>query len=123
MCLEEGKQHLKCYKYLTIYVDDICIAAQDPGKIIQTLKKDYKLKVKGVGPLNHHLGSDYTRDKDNTLVCQPKKYIDRMIESYLSMFKKDPPKNMRTPLDNNNHPELDDTELHWRVHPTLYHHD
>ena len=27
------------------------------------------------------------------------------------MFKKDPPKNMRTPLDKNDHPELDDTEL------------
>ena len=34
-----------------------------------------------------------------------------MIESYLSMFKQDPPKNMRTPLDKNGHPELDDTDL------------
>ena len=65
---------LKCYEYLAIYVDDLCIiAAQDPGQIIQTLKKDFKLKVKGDGPLSHRLGADYTRDKDNTLVCQPKK--------------------------------------------------
>ena len=27
------------------------------------------------------------------------------------MFKQDPPKNIRTPLDKNHHPELDDTEL------------
>ena len=27
------------------------------------------------------------------------------------MFKQDPPKNMRTPLDKNDHPELNDTEL------------
>ena len=27
------------------------------------------------------------------------------------MIKQDPPKNMRTPLDKNGHPELDDTEL------------
>ena len=27
------------------------------------------------------------------------------------MCKQDPPKNMRTPLDKNDHPELDDTEL------------
>ena len=40
-----------------------------------------------------------------------RKYIDRLIESYRSMFKHDPPKNMRTPLDKNDHPELDDTEL------------
>ena len=27
------------------------------------------------------------------------------------MFKQDPPKNMRTPLEKNDHPELDDTEI------------
>ena len=73
---------LKCYEYLAIYVDDLCIAAQDPGQIIQSLKEDFKLKVKGDGPLSHDLGADYTRDKDNTLVCQPKKYIERLAESY-----------------------------------------
>ena len=104
-------RNLKSYEYLATYVDDLCIAAQDPGKIIQTLKENYKLKVKGDGPLSHHLGADYIRDKDKTLVCQPKKYIDRLIESYHSMFKQDPPKNMRTPLEKNDHPELDDTEL------------
>ena len=92
-------QKLKCYEYVATYVDDLCIAAQNPGKIIQTLKEDCKLKVKGDGPLSHHLGADYTRDKDKTLVCQPKKYIDRLVDSYHSMFKQDPPKNMRTPLD------------------------
>ena len=74
--------------------------------IIQTLKEDYKLKVKGDDD-----GTDYTRDKDKTLVCQPKKYIERLVDSYHSMFRQDPPKNMRTPLDKNDHPELDDTEL------------
>ena len=104
-------QKLKCYEYVATYVDDLCIAAQNPGKIIQTLKEDYKLKVKDDGPLSHHFGADYTRDKDKTLVCQPKKYIDRLVDSYHSMFKQDPPKNMRTPLDKNDHPELDHTEL------------
>ena len=83
----------------------------NPGQIVQTLKRDYKLKVKGDGLLSHHLGADYPRDKDDTLVCQPKKYIDRLTKSYHSMFQQDPPKNMRTPLDKNDHPELDDTEL------------
>ena len=104
-------QKLKCYEYVATYVDDLCIAAQNAGKIIQTLKEDYKLKVKGDGPLSHHLGADYTRDKDKTLVCRPKKYIGRLVDSYHSMFKQDPPKNMRKPLDKNDHPELDDTEL------------
>ena len=102
---------LKCYEYLAIYVDDLYIAAQDPCQIIQTLKRDYKLKVKGDGPLSNHLSADYIRDKDNALVCQPKKYNERLVESYHSMVKQDPPKDMRTPLDKNDHPELDDTEL------------
>ena len=62
--MRENK-NLKCYEYIATYVDDLCIAAQDPGRIIQI----YKLKVKGDGPLSHHFGADYTRDKDNTLVC------------------------------------------------------
>ena len=102
---------MECYEYIATYVDDLCIAAQDPGKIIQFLKEDYNLKVKGDGPLRHHFGAAYTRDKDKTVVCQPKKYIDWLLESYQFMFKQDPPKNMRTPLEKNDNPELDDTEF------------
>ena len=79
--MRENKK-MECYEYIATYVDDLCIAAQDQGKIIQTLNEDNKLEVKEDGPLNHHLGADYTRDKDKTLVCQPKKYIDRLLESY-----------------------------------------
>ena len=75
-------RNLKCYEYIATYVDDLYIAAQNPGKFIQVLKENYKLKVTGDGPLSNHLGADYTGGKDNTLVCQPKKYIDRLIESY-----------------------------------------
>ena len=114
-------KNLKFYEYTATYVDDLCIAAQNTGKIIQTLKENYQLKVKGDGPLNHHMGADYTRDKDNTLVCQPKKYIDRLAESYHCMFKHDPPRNMRTPLDKKDHPELDDTELLTGVSIQHYH--
>ena len=104
-------QKLKCYEYVATYVDDLCIAAQNPGKIIQTLKEDYKNKVKADLPLSHHCGAVYTRGKDKTRICQTKKYIDRLVDSNHSMFKQDLPKNMRTPLDKINHPELDDTEL------------
>ena len=42
--MRENK-NLKCYEYIATYVDDLCIAAQDPGKIIKVLKEDHKLKV------------------------------------------------------------------------------
>ena len=77
--MRENK-NLKCYEYITTYVDDLCIAGQDPGKIIQILKEDYNLKVKGDGPLSHHLGVDYTREKDKTLVCQ----LRSILIGYLS---------------------------------------
>ena len=32
-------QKLKCYEYVATYVDDLCIAAQNPGKIIETVKR------------------------------------------------------------------------------------
>ena len=41
---------MECYEYIAPYIDNLCIAAQDPCKIIQTLKEDYKLKVKGDDP-------------------------------------------------------------------------
>ena len=49
-------QKLICYDYVATYDDDLCIVSQNLGKIIQTLKEDYELKVKGYGPLSHHLG-------------------------------------------------------------------
>ena len=62
---------MKCYEYIarSTYVDDLSITAQNPCQIIQILKQDYKLKAKGDGPPSHHLGADYARDKDKTLVC------------------------------------------------------
>ena len=43
--MRENKD-LKCYEYIATYVDDLCIAAQNPGKIIQILREDYKLRSK-----------------------------------------------------------------------------
>ena len=42
---------LNLYEYIAVYVDDLCIAAQDPKELINTLKSKYILKVKRDGPL------------------------------------------------------------------------
>ena len=42
------------YEYIAVYVDDLCIAAQDPKEIINVLKLKYHLKFKGDGPLTYH---------------------------------------------------------------------
>ena len=74
-----------CYEYIAVYVDDLAIAAKDPQAFCNELKKRHYLKLKGVGPLEYHLGCTYKKDPDGTLAAdirrfraQPKKgHLDR----------------------------------------------
>ena len=75
------------YKYIAIYVDDPLIASEEPHKIIQDPKEKFKLKIKGDGPLEYHLGCDYKLDKDGILVAQPTKYINKILDSYKKCFQ------------------------------------
>ena len=59
---------LNLYEYIAVYVDDFCIAAQDPKEVFNILKSKYNLEVKGDGPLTYHLGAEYFQDPDRTLV-------------------------------------------------------
>ena len=65
------------YEYIAIYVDDLLITSEEPQGIIQHLKEKLKLKMKGDGPLEYHLGCDYKLEKDGTLVAQPIRYATR----------------------------------------------
>ena len=61
--------------------------------------------------MTYHLGADYFEDPDGTFVSQPKKYIDKLADTYRRLFNEDPPKSNKTPLDKNDHPELDTSEI------------
>jgi Reverse transcriptase (RNA-dependent DNA polymerase) len=74
------------YEYIAVYIDDLLIAARDPGEITRTLEKAHKFKLKDVGPLTYHLGCDYFRDKHGTLCYGPRKYIAKIIEQFENMF-------------------------------------
>ena len=82
-----------------MYVDDLCIAVQDPKEIINILKSKYKLKVKADGPLTYHLGAEFFHDPDRTMVSQPKKYIEKLKETYVRLFNTEPSKGLKTPLE------------------------
>ena len=58
---------------IAVYVDDLCIAAESPSAIIQIFKSKCHLKVKGDGKLTYCLGADYFEDPDGTFVSQPRK--------------------------------------------------
>ena len=108
--LKKNKK-LNIYEYIAVYVDDLCIAAQDPKEIINVLKSKYQLKVKGDGPLTYHLGADFFQDPDGTMVSQPKKYIEKLKETYTRLFNTEPSKGLETPLEKHDHPELDTSEI------------
>jgi hypothetical protein len=61
------------YEYIAVYIDNLLIAARDPGEITRALEESHKFKLKGVSPLTYILGCDYFRDKDGTLCCGPRK--------------------------------------------------
>ena len=99
-----------CYEYIAVYVDDLEIAAKDPQAFCHELKEKYNLKLKGVGPLEYHLGCTYKKDPDGTLAADPRRYVNKILEPYERMFKEKPRKS-RPPLEGGDHPELDTSEL------------
>jgi Reverse transcriptase (RNA-dependent DNA polymerase) len=98
------------YEYIAVYVDDLLIAARDPGEITRALENAQNFKLKGVGPLTYHLGCDYFCDKDGTLCCYgPCKYIVKILDQFENMFGCKP-KEYTYPLKKGDHPEIDNTE-------------
>ena len=102
---------LNLYEYIAVYVDDLCIAAENPKELISIPKSKYHLKVKGDVPLTYYLGAHHFHDQDGTMVCQPKKCIDKLKESYIRLFITEPPKGLKTPLEKNDHPELNTSDI------------
>ena len=100
----------KTFEYIAVYVDDLLIASEEAHKIIQDFKEKFKIKIRGDGPLEYHLGCDYKLDKDGTLVAQHTKYINN-----IRFTKDDVPNenfiNAKSPLEKNYHPELDNSEF------------
>ena len=100
------------YEYICVYVDDLLIASKKPQAIIDQLTaKPHSFKLKGTGPVKFHLGCDYFRDENNTLCAGPRKYIERMEIAYKNLFGSAPSQKVQSPLEKNDHPELDDSPL------------
>ena len=66
--------------------------------------------LKGVGPLEYHLGCTYKKDPDGTLAADPRRYVNKILESYERMFKEKPRKSRQTefrqPLEVQSHLEM-----------------
>ena len=99
------------YEYIAVYVDDLAIGMRDPKAFVDILEKKYHFKLsKDTGPIQYHLGLDFIRDADGTLRLEPKKFIQRLVDSYERLFGSKP-KHASSPLEKGDHPELDTSEL------------
>jgi hypothetical protein len=100
------------YEYIAVYVDDIAMAARKPKEITTMLMEKYKYKLKGVGPIEYHLGCDFGRDPDGTMFFGPRRYVSKMMSSYEKLFPGEKLFLYSSPLEKGDHPELDtSTEL------------
>jgi Reverse transcriptase (RNA-dependent DNA polymerase) len=100
------------YEYISlVYVDDLAIAMKDPKELTDILEKQHKFKLKGTGPITFHLGTDVTRDDDNTLCISPAKYIDKLVKNYEKSFVMKPNTSFASPLEKGYHTELNTSEI------------
>ena len=98
------------YEYVGVYVDDLLVAMKEPEKFFEALQAEpHNYKLKGVEEPKYHLGADFFRDSDGTLCCGVQTYIKRLMECYVQMFGEEP-KPCKSPLEKNDHPEIDNSE-------------
>jgi hypothetical protein len=96
------------YEYVATYVDDLCLGMLDPKSFTDTLQKKYNFKLKGTGPIDFHLGQSFSRNDDGEMEISAKRYVDKMIDTYVQLYGEKPRK-ASSPLEQNDHPEMDDS--------------
>jgi len=74
------------YEHVAAHVDDLAIAAKDPKEITDILCKKHGFKLKGTGPIGFHLGCGFYHNEDGELCVSPKRYIEKMADTYLHLL-------------------------------------
>ena len=69
-----------------------------------------RFTMKGVGQPTYHLGADFFRDDDGTLCMGAQTYSKHLCANFESLYR-EPPETVFSPLDDEDHPELDDSLL------------
>jgi hypothetical protein len=80
----------------------------DPKSFTDTLQKKYNFKLNGTGPIDFHLGQSCSRNDDGEMEISAKRYVDKMIDTYVQLYGEKPRK-ASSPLEQNDHLEMDDS--------------
>ena len=101
------------YEYVATYVDDLCLVMKEPEKFLKILQSEpYNFKLNGSGPVSFYLGCGFERDKETGILAMtPQKYIEKMNLTYQHLYGEQPNKTPQSPLEENDHPELDTSEF------------
>ena len=104
------------YKYLATYVDDILVWSKDPMKTINAIQKTYKLK--GIGYPEYYLGGDvltlqekHLTEQNVVLALSAKTYIKNSLDKLAAMFNRGPFSKASIPMQEQYHPEADESPL------------
>ena len=99
------------WEFIVVYVDNIIAAMNDPQSFFDELQgPNVGFTMKGVGSPMYHLGADFIRDDDGMLCMGAQTYAKRLCATFESLYGEQP-KTVFSPLDHEDHPELDDTPL------------
>ena len=99
------------WEYVVVYVNDIIVAMKDSQGFFDELQgPNIWFTMKGFGKPTYNLKADFYRNDNGTLCFSAQTYAKRLCTSFESLFKQQP-KMYFTPLDSEDHPELDDTPL------------
>jgi hypothetical protein len=71
----------------------------------------YNFKLKGTGEIEYHLGMSFRRNDRNELCISPQRYIEKMVDNYKQLFGESPSHRSQSPLESNDHPEIDSSEF------------
>ena len=105
-----NKEH-EVYEYIAVYVDNLVIPTFNCQEIIDVLSSKYHFKLKGTGTISYHLGMYFFRDSNGTLCMAPRKYIEKICESFERMFGHPTKTNVSSPIEKNDHPEIDTSKI------------
>ena len=91
-----------------MYVDDLSVVVKYPNSLMDALENMYKFKLKGMGPIEFHLGCDFFCDRNGVLCFSSHKYIDNMVQIYMTMFgyNQKLKKAVRYPLEQGGHLDI-----------------
>jgi hypothetical protein len=99
----------KGYDYIATHVDDLIIAAKNPGKYMNDIEQEFLIRNKSDSP-SYYLGNDMKSIHNNKYMhISTKKYVTEVIRKFRQTYgdiRKE-----SVPMPPKAHPELDDSRL------------